>query len=73
VQARSEHTKVRRSAVAGQFYSADPRRLRSDIMELLTKVPASSSTSPKALIAPHAGYVYSGRVAAAAFATIAPR
>jgi MEMO1 family protein len=70
VQARSEHTKVRPPAVAGQFYSADPRRLRSDIMELLTKVPASSSTSPKALIAPHAGYVYSGRAAAAAFACL---
>jgi AmmeMemoRadiSam system protein B len=71
VQARSEHTKVRPPAVAGQFYSADPLRLRSHIETLLTKIPASSSSaSPKALIAPHAGYVYSGGVAATAFACL---
>jgi hypothetical protein len=53
VQGHSEHTKVRPPAVAGQFYSADLRRLRSDIMELLAKVPASDSAPAKALIAPH--------------------
>ena len=37
---------------------------------LLADVAASTKVMPKALIAPHAGYVYSGRVAAAAFATL---
>jgi AmmeMemoRadiSam system protein B len=64
MQRHSERTKVRPPAVAGQFYSADPSRLRSDIMGLLAKASVSSSEAAKALIAPHAGYIYSGVVAA---------
>ena len=40
------------------------------VADLLAAAPASAGASPKALIAPHAGYVYSGGVAAAAFATL---
>src|ERR1039458_1997363 len=61
---------TRPSAVAGLFYDDDPDRLRTQVLNLLTDVTASTKVMPKALIAPHAGYVYSGRVAAAAFATL---
>jgi AmmeMemoRadiSam system protein B len=40
------------------------------VLNLLTDVTASTKVMPKALISPHAGYIYSGRVAAAAFATL---
>jgi hypothetical protein len=60
--------------VAGRFYAGDARRLRATVSELLAQAPTSAKmparTSPKALIAPHAGYVYSGGVAATAFATL---
>jgi AmmeMemoRadiSam system protein B len=51
------------------FYAADPARLRQDVESLLIG-PASFSHRPKALIAPHAGYVYSGAVAGKAFAPL---
>jgi MEMO1 family protein len=57
-------------AVAGRFYDADPGRLRATVSALLDEAGTSEKVTPKALIAPHAGYVYSGRVAAAAFATL---
>jgi AmmeMemoRadiSam system protein B len=61
---------TRPTAVAGVFYDDDPDRLRTQVLNLLTDVTAFTKVMPKALIAPHAGYVYSGHVAAAAFATL---
>jgi AmmeMemoRadiSam system protein B len=61
---------VRPSAVAGLFYPGDPSLLRTHVLDLLADVAASTKVVPKALIAPHAGYAYSGSVAAAAFATL---
>jgi AmmeMemoRadiSam system protein B len=61
---------VRPSAVAGQFYSADADDLRKQVLDLLANVATPIKNIPKALIAPHAGYVYSGVTAAAAFATL---
>jgi MEMO1 family protein len=61
---------TRRPAVAGSFYAAEPDRLRRQVVRLLANVPAVAKITPKALIAPHAGYVYSGQIAAAAFATL---
>lgn len=60
-------------AVAGLFYPEEPNTLQHDVDQFLiqaqsgalTKVPARRRI--KALIAPHAGYVYSGAVAAAAY------
>jgi AmmeMemoRadiSam system protein B len=71
-QDASRSTKViaRRPAVAGSFYAAEPDRLRRQVMELLVGASATAKTTPKAVIAPHAGYVYSGQIAAAAFATL---
>jgi AmmeMemoRadiSam system protein B len=64
------HAKVRPAAVAGSFYPGDASRLETEVDRLLAQVPACAEPSPKALIAPHAGYVYSGAVAAAAFASL---
>ena len=69
----SHDLKIRPPAVAGLFYEANPQRLRATVSDLLAEAPASGAALPKALIAPHAGYVYSGRVAAAAFATLRGR
>ena len=60
---------VRPVAVADLFYAADPARLRQDVESLLIS-PACFSHRPKALIAPHAGYVYSGATAGKAFALL---
>ena len=61
---------TRPPAVAGLFYPRDPARLQTEVLELLGGGAPPSKVMPKALIAPHAGYVYSGRVAGAAFAKL---
>ncbi|HEX7249527.1 MAG TPA: AmmeMemoRadiSam system protein B [Burkholderiales bacterium] len=65
---------VRAPAVAGLFYPGDPRALAAEIDDLMGEVRHFSPRLgfPKALIAPHAGYVYSGAVAAHAYDEIAP-
>ena len=61
---------IRPAAVAGQFYPADGRHLQLQITEMLSAAAPLDApmTPPKALIVPHAGYIYSGPVAAAAYA-----
>jgi len=64
---------VRPAAVAGMFYPAAPAALAADVRAHLAGAaarPAETAATPKALIAPHAGYVYSGRIAAAAYAQL---
>ncbi|KZR66458.1 MULTISPECIES: AmmeMemoRadiSam system protein B [Prochlorococcus] len=61
--------KVRAPAVAGVFYSADRETLASDVARLIAHADTTNPLQPKALIAPHAGYVYSGQVAANAYIT----
>jgi AmmeMemoRadiSam system protein B len=61
---------LRRPAVAGLFYPADPAALRAEVAAYLAAAPAAPGPTPKALIAPHAGYVYSGPVAASAYARL---
>lgn len=61
---------VRSPAVAGLFYPTDPGALRETVDGLLADRPTDPSPVPKALIAPHAGYAYSGPTAAAAFKRI---
>ena len=63
-------------AVAGLFYPDDPAELRREVQHLLAVAAgtgAAPSEAPKALIAPHAGYVYSGPIAAQAYARLAGR
>jgi AmmeMemoRadiSam system protein B len=67
----SHSPKVRPAAVAGTFYPADPVELRLVIDSLLSRV-ATTAVEPKAIVAPHAGYVYSGPIAASAYAHLAP-
>src|SRR5260370_42256026 len=62
--------KVRPAAVAGSFYPRDPGRLRAEVGELLAGASGHSGVL-KAVIAPHAGYVYSGRAGAAALCALA--
>ena len=62
---------VRQPAVAGMFYPADPRQLAHDVQQLLDAAHPHALT-PKALIVPHAGYIYSGAIAASAYATLQP-
>jgi MEMO1 family protein len=70
VERASQRANIRRPAVAGLFYPGDQRRLATNVADLLAQATPSAAIVPKALIAPHAGYVYSGGVAAAAFATL---
>jgi MEMO1 family protein len=70
VKAASHGMKIRPPAVAGLFYAANAHSLQATVAELLAAAPTPAKAAPKALIAPHAGYVYSGGVAAAAFATL---
>jgi len=61
--------------VAGLFYPDHPETLRGDVEGFLQAVDpteTTESTGLKAVIAPHAGYIYSGPVAASAYARIAP-
>jgi AmmeMemoRadiSam system protein B/AmmeMemoRadiSam system protein A len=56
------------------FYPADPDELQREVQQFLADVPApdGDTPAPKALIAPHAGYMYSGPIAAHAYAQLAP-
>lgn len=64
---------MRAPAVAGVFYPSDPRTLAELVDRLLAdaEVAASPGSVPRAVVAPHAGYPYSGPIAASAFATLA--
>jgi len=69
----SSMTVVREPAVAGFFYPDDAGELRATIETLLKRAGRPQrGPAPKALIAPHAGYVYSGPVAASAYARLLP-
>ena len=65
---------VRPAAVAGAFYPGNARALADEVDELLGGAEALAPRVgfPKALIVPHAGYVYSGAVAAGAYDAVRP-
>lgn len=58
---------VRAASAAGLYYPRDAAGLRSAVQLLLGPEPAVTPRLPKALVVPHAGYAYSGAVAAAGF------
>ncbi|MDD4927967.1 MAG: AmmeMemoRadiSam system protein B [Gallionella sp.] len=62
---------IRPPAVAGMFYPADPAELAGKIQQFISRAHFFDLI-PKALIVPHAGYIYSGAVAATAYATLRP-
>ncbi len=63
---------IRRPAVAGAFYPADPQELVSIMEMFLSRVPEPPEIPPVAVVAPHAGYIYSGPVAAHSFKQLLP-
>lgn len=72
-------SQIRQPAVAGYFYEAEAKQLARDVSELLENAhheavslnEIEADTAPKAIIVPHAGYIYSGPVAASAYARLA--
>ena len=75
----NEHTRIRRPAVAGQFYPGTPEELSATLDKLLglagVEGRSANEEAPaklvRAVVAPHAGYVYSGPTAARTFARAA--
>jgi AmmeMemoRadiSam system protein B len=63
-------TNVQTPTVAGYFYPADPGELRSDVRQFISAATQELTHPPKALIAPHAGYIYSGPIAGTAYAQL---
>ena len=63
-------SRARSPAVAGLFYPDDPYELRAVVRGYLDAAARPDPARPKAIIVPHAGYVYSGPVAASAYRTL---
>jgi len=65
----------RPAAVAGLFYPRDPQELAHDVRDLLENATGQRppDTGIKAIIVPHAGYIYSGPIAASAYALLKPK
>ncbi|MDD5403065.1 MAG: AmmeMemoRadiSam system protein B [Sulfuricella sp.] len=67
---------IRPAAVAGAFYPGESAVLMHDVKAMLAVAqahhPAVGMAPPKALIVPHAGYIYSGPIAASAYAQLIP-
>lgn len=69
--------RIRPAAIAGTFYPGDPAELDQTVTATLNAAlkdagPLDSAHVPKAIIAPHAGHIYSGRAAADAYIRFAP-
>jgi MEMO1 family protein len=62
----------RKPAVAGQFYPADPISLKADLSDMFAEAMPKQSGEVLAIICPHAGYVFSGEVAASSYNQLDP-
>jgi predicted class III extradiol MEMO1 family dioxygenase len=66
-----DQPKIRQAAVAGSFYPDDPKVLSAMIDDMLAKVSSPPVSEPiLAVVAPHAGYQFSGPVAAYTYAAL---
>ena len=67
---------IRQAAVAGSFYPGDPDELRQQVDSFFSQAQADDASlghsQPKALIVPHAGYIYSGAIATSAYQLLLP-
>jgi MEMO1 family protein len=63
--------RIRPPAVAGTFYPDDPAELAAAVDDALGPAPVGEPP-PKAIIAPHAGYIYSGPIAGSAYGRLRP-
>lgn len=61
---------TRPPAVAGMFYPQDPQELQLAVSHYLNTSTIQAEAVPKAIIAPHAGYIYSGPIAGNAYKSI---
>jgi AmmeMemoRadiSam system protein B/AmmeMemoRadiSam system protein A len=66
------NSKLRKPAVAGKFYPSDVKQLEAEVKEFLRNSDSKQLGEISGLISPHAGYVFSGRTAATAFAQLNP-
>ena len=68
-----EVQKTRKPYAAGRFYSDNPDELKNQLQQMFSKSDKESDrTTPLAIVVPHAGYVFSGEVATAAYDRIVP-
>lgn len=63
---------IRKPVVAGLFYPSDAHELQTLVNQYLKEIQPSTAPAPKAIIAPHAGYIYSGPIAANVYARLSP-
>lgn len=64
---------IRPAAVAGLFYPAQASPLLDQVQHFIERAqPHGQTRQPKAIIVPHAGYIYSGAIAASAYALLRP-
>jgi hypothetical protein len=69
----TEELQNRKTYAAGRFYTGKPEELRAQLQQMFAKSEKKKSeNTPLAIIVPHAGYVFSGEVAASAFSQIDP-
>jgi AmmeMemoRadiSam system protein B len=68
----NQPAKMRPATVAGRFYPDRSNELREMVEGFLSQVKPDDAAAPKAIIAPHAGYRFSGNIAASAYARFAP-
>lgn len=61
---------IRQPVVANRFYEGDPTALRQTLAGLIPSIDKNKKTKARAVISPHAGYVYSGGVAGESFAQV---
>jgi AmmeMemoRadiSam system protein B len=63
---------IRPAAVAGTFYPGEAAALAAEVASYLSEAKSPLARPPKAIIAPHAGYIYSGPIAASIYARLVP-
>lgn len=63
----AQEPEPRRAAFAGRFYPSDPRKLAAAIDGFLEDAVAPFADRPIAVVCPHAGYIFSGQIAADAY------
>ena len=66
-------SRIRRAAQAGRFYPANAVDLAAEVDRFMPASPAPNGALPKMLVVPHAGYVYSGGTAGAAYSLLQGR
>lgn len=71
IRLTNRNSRTRPPAVAGMFYPADRNELEKTLNTFIVGITPAVDP-PKAIIAPHAGYIYSGPVAAEVYATLLP-